>query len=102
MKIEGTKLTMVKGDTEYLSVICENYDLQEGDIVELTVRKTPDNSKKIIYKKVTEFEYGNAEIKIEPEDTSNLAVGVYKYDIQLTFSNGDVKTIVPCSDFTIK
>lgn len=103
MKIEGTKLSMVRGDTEYIMVTCKNYTFQEGeDKVEMTVRKTANDPKKLIYKVIEDFEDGKANIKIEPEDTSRLAPGEYKYDIQVTFSNGDVKTIIPCSVLSIK
>lgn len=103
MIIEDTKLTMIKGDTEYLSVDCCGYKLKEGDIIEMTVRKEALSPVKQIYKKVEEFENGIAIIKIEPEDTSKLAFGTYKYDIQITFGeSGDVKTIIPCSNFIIK
>lgn len=101
MKVENTNLSMIKGDTEYISVFCDNYFFQEGDILEFTVRQTPEHFKKLIYKKVSNFIGNRAEIKIEPEDTKNLAPSTYKYDIQLTLSNGDIKTIVPCSKFTI-
>lgn len=102
MIVDGTNLSIIKGDTEYLSVICDNYKLIDGeDVVELTVRLSPTNQK-LIYKKIEEFERGNAEIKFLPEDTKYLNPGVYVYDVQITFANGDVKTIVPCSRFTIK
>lgn len=101
MKVEDTKISMVRGDTEYLFVTCLNYELQDGDKVELTVRKKPSDVTKLIHIVTTEFTDGEANIKIKPEDTSKLAPGEYKYDIQITFANGDVKTIVPCSSFVL-
>ena len=74
--------------------------LQEGDVVEFTVRQTIYSDKPVLYKKITEFSDNTAFINILPEDTENLRFGKYVYDVQLTF-NGAVKTIIKPSTFTI-
>lgn len=101
MKVEDTKISMVKGDTEYLMVTCLNYRLQEDDKVEFTIRKRPSDVTRLVHITTTDFVDGKANIKIEPNHTSKLTPGEYKYDIQITFANGDVKTIVPCSSFVL-
>lgn len=105
MIIDGTHLYMTRGDSENLTVSCfldENIEpFEKGDIVEFTVRANYF-SEKLIYKKVTEFTLeGKAQIIIEPEDTKDMEFRDYKYDIQITFADGRVKTVVKDSVLTI-
>lgn len=57
----------------------------------------------LLHKVVTKFnEDGSAVIPIEPEDTKSLAAGKYKYDIQVTFAEGTVTTVIEVSDFILR
>ena len=50
---------------------------------------------------VTEFHDGKALVEILPPDTKTLPIGRYVYDIQITFANGTVKTVVGPAIFEI-
>lgn len=99
MIIKGTSLIMTRGDTELLTVSCPSKPFYDGDIVELTVRKAAGFGPALIHKKVTKFtEDGKAQFEFEPSDTSTLHFGLYSYDVQVTYSDIGVKTIVKPSD----
>ncbi len=106
MKIQGTNISMIRGDSEAIKVSCRNesgvdFHFAEGDIVYFTVKRSTYTEEKIIQKIVTEFTEGVALINISPKDTRELTIGTYYYDIQLNRANGTVKTIIPPSKFTI-
>lgn len=94
---------LTRGDTAYLNVTIKNdidsseYNMQDGDTLTLTVKKSVKDTDFSFQKKVA----GTANIKIEPDDTKNLAVGKYKYDVQLNVANGDVFTIIPVTAFEL-
>ncbi len=107
MKVRGTSLSMIRGDTETLTVACQNtageaVPFVDGDIVYFTVKKSVRDEEKALQKIVTDFLEGEAIIEIYPEDTKHLNFGKYVYDVQLTKANGDIFTIVPASGFSIE
>ena len=105
MKIQGTNISMIRGDSEAIKVSCRDKNgavlLAEGDIVYFTVKTNTYTEEKTLQKIVTEFTDGVALINIFPQDTRELKTGTYYYDIQLNRANGQVKTIIPPSKFTI-
>ena len=106
MKIQGTNISMIRGDSEAIKVSCRDESgvdipLVEGDIVYFTVKRSTYTEEKILQKIVTEFTDGVALITIFPEDTRELKPGAYYYDIQLNRANGQVKAIIPPSRFII-
>jgi hypothetical protein len=107
MTITGTNISMVRGDSEALTVrlIEEDgvtqVDFEDGDTVYFTVRNALGDTATTIQKVITGFLDGEAVIEILPADTSSLFFKTYVYDIQWTRADGQVKTIVPASDFTI-
>ena len=106
MKIQGTNISMTRGDSEMIKVTVKDtlgniIPLVTGDTIYLTVRESMLSPTRIIEKIVTEFDDGQAFIIINPEDTNNLRFTSYVYDIQLTKENGSVKTIITPSNFTI-
>ena len=106
MEIQGTNISMIRGDSEAIKVSCEdaqgvNVPLEDGDTLYFTVKKSTNTEEKILQKIVTEFTDGVALITIFPKDTRELKIGNYYYDIQLNRANGQVKTIIPPSRFII-
>lgn len=106
MKIQGTNISMIRGDSEAIKVSCRDESgadipLVEGDIVYFTIKRSTSTEEKTLQKIVTEFTDGVALINIFPKDTRELKTGIYYYDIQLNRANGQVKTIIPPSIFTI-
>lgn len=100
MTVSGTKLAMVRGDSESITVQCSP-SFEEGDVVTFTMRK--DIEEPIALQKVvSEFDSGKAYIIFRPADTSGLDFDDYVYDIQLTKADGTVTTIIEPSVFKIK
>lgn len=100
MRVSGTNLYMTRGDSEAISVTISGYNIQPGDFLEMTVRKRY-GSPPVLYRKVENFEDNKVLISIAPDETSNLTIGEYVYDLQLTFA-GAVKTVVKPSKFVIE
>ncbi|MBQ7737039.1 MAG: hypothetical protein IJT62_04315 [Oscillospiraceae bacterium] len=101
MVINGTNISMVRGDSETLTVTCSE-PFAAGDAVTLTVREDVE-SPIALQKTVTVFgDYGEAVIEIQHEDTEGLDFGNYVYDIQLTRADGTVTTLVKVSRFTLE
>lgn len=100
--IEGNTIRLTRGDTAYLTFPMttlegEEYVVQKGDTLRFTVRKFIDDENFMLQKVIT----GGNLIHIEPGDTAGLAFGLYKYDVELTTSSGDVFTIIDTSTFEI-
>ena len=100
LTIKGNEIHLTQGDSAYLNVEITNddgtpYAIKEGDTLTMTVKAT--NGTKIFSKTVQAYE----SIIIEPQDTINVGVGRYKYDIQLNTEN-QVYTIIPVSSFFIE
>lgn len=107
MKVQGTDLSMIRGDSETITVSCADINdqplpFQVGDIVYFTVKERAIDVEKILQKIVTVFETdGTAIVDIDPIDTTNLKFKTYIYDIQWVKEDGTVTTIVRPSKFTL-
>ena len=100
LTIKGNEIHLTQGDSAILNVEITNddgtpYAIKEGDSLTMTVKAT--NGTKIFSKTVQAYE----SIIIEPQDTIDVGVGRYKYDIQLNTEN-QVYTIIPVSSFFIE
>lgn len=125
MKIQGTNISMIRGDSESINVYCEDakgnsMPFVEGDMVYFTVKKSTNTEEKTLQKIITEFAdnvtitkmvngvpttkiiNGVAILDILPQDTKQLKVSGYYYDIQVNKANGTVKTIIPPSKIIIE
>lgn len=95
MKISGHNLSMIRGDSESLTVGIKAGTFAAGDTVTFTVRKKAACPNILIQKTVTDFdEEGKAVIGIEHADTEGLPFGDYAYDVELTRADGTVTTLV--------
>ena len=106
MEIQGYNISMIRGDTEAIKVSCKDAQgvgvpLEDGDTLYFTVKYSVGKEEKKIQKVITEFPDGIAYINISPDDTKLMSFRSYYYDIQLNRANGQVKTIIPPSKFTI-
>ena len=106
MKIQGTNISMIRGDSQSIIVSVKDKDdnkvpLITGDMIYLTVKDSVNTEEKVLQKVVTQFEDGNATIEITPDDTNDIPFKTYVYDIQLNRVDGTVNTIIPPSNFTI-
>ena len=101
LEVTKNKIKLTRGDTGIFNVHVkdadnEDYELQEGDVLRFTLRKTPKSGDVFIQKVVT-----GAEIVISPEDTQKMTFGTYYYDLELTKSDGTVDTIIPPMTFEL-
>lgn len=101
MKVKNNDITITRGDTEGILIRFKDYVPTAEDKFEMTVRKSIQSSEKIVHKVGQLNEDGTVLIKIDPNDTKNAEFGQYVYDVQATFSNGEVKTIIKPSKFFI-
>ena len=104
MTVSGTELSMVRGDTESITVTCPAAPFQAGDVLTLTIREGDVYGSIVLQKTISEFGAdGSAVINIEHGDTTGLEMGSdYVYDIQLVQANGNYITIIKPSKFTIE
>lgn len=96
IRIYDNKLiVMHRGDSGTIRAIVKDdagnvYELQEGDILRFTVRDKASHEEPVLMLAETMDNF----IVITPE-ASNIHVGKYSCDIQLTKANGEVITVFP-------
>lgn len=100
--LDDGKVELTRGDTAWLTVNVTNdsgepYEIQNGDKLTLSLKKSVKDAEAVLSKTVE----GSDTFHIEPKDTSGLSFAKYKYDVELTTSNGDVFTVVPPKTFEI-
>ena len=114
MIIRGTNLSMIRGDSESITLIQKDIDGAQVDFVEgegglpgdkvyFTVKENVNSDKKALQIVVDRFDEtdGVAIIPIPPEATKHLEFRRYVYDIQISYKNGTVTTVVPPSEFNV-
>lgn len=93
--VDGTKITMTRGDTVRIQVAIdidgEEYTPAEGDVVRFAAKKAWTDEEPCI---LIDIPTDTLVLTINPEDTKQLEFGAYNYDLQITFANGDVATFV--------
>lgn len=92
--ITGTSIALTKGDTFKCEITIyqdgTEYELQQGDVVRFAMKKNYASADVLITKELP----STLLLTLAPEDTKNLAVGDYVYDIELTTAGGDVDTFI--------
>ena len=106
MLFSGTNLAMTRGDSEWLWVRITDREgnyvpFVAGDTVYFTVKDNSHTETIRFQKIITEFIEGKAYITIDPIDTKSMEYGRYSYDVQITFANGTVKTVIRPAVFEI-
>ncbi len=107
MKIIGTNISMIRGDSESITIFLKDssgnsLSFEDEDTLFFTVKDNIKTDKITLQKIITTFQDGKAIIGIDPEDTKGLRFKDYVYDIQLNRADGYVKTIIPPSKFIIE
>lgn len=108
MKIIGTSISMIRGDSESITISLQDIGgnpmtFQVGDTVYFTIKEHINTVIKMLQKVITVFdEEGHAIIEIDPIDTKEWRCKDYVYDVQLNSANGNVTTIIPPSKFKLE
>ena len=95
-KISGKKIILTRGDTfkAIVGMVNENgeeYVPEQGDSIRFAMKEHYDDETVLLEKTIPN---DTLLLHIEPNDTKELPFGDYKYDIQLTYANGDVDTLL--------
>lgn len=96
-------IRLTRGDTAYLTVEIKDeltgdeYRLGAGERLTLTVRQ-PTAPFAICIQQVRQ---ASNRFKILPEETTRLAYGSYRYDVELMRENGDIHTVIEPASFRI-
>ena len=108
IKINGTTITMTRGDTLRLVLTLKDedgntYTPLPGDQIRFAMKHVYDDANPLILKDIPN---DSLELVINPEDTKNLECGPvrgkYKYDIELVREQGTwVDTFIPRADFLV-
>ena len=117
-KIEGTTISLTRGDTLEVQVgikikvsDCEyqDYEIQDGDSVRFALKHNTTKRRADGY---LEYKDENPLIEkiiptdtlvltLDPADTKTLGFGSYAYDIELTFADGRVDTFIADAEFIL-
>lgn len=101
-RVDGTTITMTRGDTVILQVGIKQgdtpYTPAEGDVVRFAL-KSQLNGQGTAFRESTPLILKTIPnetmiLQLDPQDTKNLPFGVYTYDIEITFANGIVDTFI--------
>lgn len=110
VSVNGTKITMTRGDTAVIQVSMtrdgETYTPETGDAVRFAVKHPKMTSGNKQYKDTEpvlelDIPIDTMQLTIEPEATAELDFGEYVYDIQITFADGTVDTFITTASFVL-
>ena len=102
-KIEGTTITMTRGDTLKTLVTMalrgEPYTPSAEESVRFALKHPQLNSKRTDFKDTAplilkQIPTDTMILELTPQDTKKLDFGTYVYDIQITFADGCVDTFI--------
>lgn len=109
--VSGTSISLTRGDSFYTVLSLkrrsgETYTPAEGDKVRFALKRNLLNYAKTDFKDpepliLKEIPTDTMLLHLEPSDTKNLAFGSYVYDVEVTFANGDVDTVIADAPFEL-
>lgn len=103
LDIVDNAIALTKGDSATFGVDITDditkqpYEMQEGDVLVLTVRKAASIRSPVLVEKKLSM---STVFKFVPADTANLSDGDYKYDVELR-SGEDIYTVIQCETLTL-
>ena len=99
---ENKNITLTRGDSAPFSVTLkmdgEVYEMQAGDRIDFGVKADYEDQECCIHKTSTT---NPASFQIDPEDTSELEFGTYRYDVQFVAANGFTQTFIEKKRFKL-
>ena len=90
INIKNNNIYLTRGDTAYLQVKYDGYEIKEGDVVKFSVKKE-FNDDDYAFQLVMPAE---KVFNIIPSDTKNLDCGNYYYDVELHTTLNEVFTVI--------
>lgn len=87
------KICITKGDDALLTVLVDGYEMQDGDTMTLTVRRSSSDTGDAT--KLLEITSTTNVLTFTHTATAALAVGEYSADIQLETDDGMIYTVWP-------
>ncbi len=89
------KISLTRGDTFRVQVEIVSdgvvYTPTENDSIRFSMKRSYGSNTVLIHKDIPS---DTMVLTLSPEDTKNLAFGLYVYDMEITFENGDVFTFI--------
>lgn len=67
------------------------YELQDGDELTLTIRERAESESPVLL----QLHSLTGSFTFNPQDTKNIPVGKYSFDVQLTMAGGEIHTVIP-------
>lgn len=93
--MENQNITMTRGDTLSFGLLIEGTQ-DDLDTAYFTCKKNYDDSPiftKSLNNGITKQDVGEYAVRLDPQDTNNVEIGKYIYDLQISIGN-DVFTIL--------
>lgn len=95
-KINGTTMTLTRGDTAFITVQMydsdgETYTPSDGDTIYFNVKRKYTDASTIIKKEVP---LDTMILELEPSDTKSMSFKNYIYEFEYTDSEGHVDTFI--------
>ena len=109
-KVDGTTITLTRGDTLRLKINItlndQEYIPVSGDSIRFALKHPTLNAKKTDFKDLEPLILKTVStesmiLQLDPADTKNLDFGTYVYDMEITFSDGSVDTFITEAKFII-
>lgn len=72
--------------------------LQDGDTIRFALKEDYDSEVILVEKEIPK---DTMVLRLSPGDTKGLDFGTYVYDIEVSFANGDVDTVIPRKLFNV-
>lgn len=93
-------ITIIAKDTGAFLVSLDNYLFDEGDKVYFTVNSELEKPTPLLQKVITEFTNHTAIVNLTTTDT-NIAPGIYYYDVEVNTADGRVDTVIGPAKFKV-
>lgn len=90
--LDNFGIQATKGDTIIMPFVVTNndgsiYQVQSGDVINFGMKKNYEDAECIVEKTI---DNNTLKLILEHEDTKNLEIGSYHYDIQITEAEGNI------------
>jgi len=95
-KVVGKTIVLTRGDSFKQIIAAKDMDGKpytpvSGDVIRFAAKRNYSDENLVIEKQIP---YDTMLLQLTPDDTKSLEFGTYVYDIQITYSNGDVNTFL--------